>query len=467
MDKSPGDQLNRAYDAYKQACFEKERFRKELQQKTDFYEQQSRDQQKQIAKLKEQISMLTSQLSLFGGADGRKRESAPLNIPLEQLEDQLRASLQRERHYEDQLEIQKCRVQEMEDEQYKLKSTLSSKNEEIQHLKILLKEAKARQEKEPRTIYGHEAQMRSKNLIVDRTATFDLNENERQSVERIFSDIKEEFRWICKLTREQRSQLNTFLPKKGPASGNGPLEQFSMPVQCTDEENKEAQQLPKPSMNMVPSFTPITARGLAPDLDVTISVESLSNLSVKFPPTSDESEFLKSSTENSPILPQTLERKKTPRKIHTKALPFLRKHSLALSSPPYSPCSPKTVGHIDNGKLTEIGPDLRDPFVSGSEDSSFFAAANSPAGKGTDVFSIPDISDVGNSLEVTKTVRGPQQPIWKPSSHEDNDPSLSLGEKWDGDSSDICEFCQAVFPPSTRAGGEFLRHLNSHFLGQS
>ncbi|KAM5153122.1 TRAF family member-associated NF-kappa-B activator isoform 1-T2 [Mantella aurantiaca] len=474
MDKSQGDQLNRAYEAYRQACMDKERYKKELQQKKDFYEQQSWEQKKQIESLKGHIFQLTSQLAAMNASavhyapqspklenkDGWKNDST-CNLSLEQLQQQLRGITQREKHYKEQLDLEKLRFLEMEGEQNKLISALSSKNEEVQHLKSLLKEANERREKQnSRTVHGHEAEVRSKNLIPDLSAASAVSENERQNIDQVFSDIKEQFSRICKLTREQNRLL-----KGEIACGNDARVHFSMPIQCTDEDSQEDQTLPKPITKMGRSlFTPITPRGLTPDEDLTVSVESLSNLSVKFPPSTDDSEFLRSSAEKLPVLPHAPEQNTNLSKILVEAPPNLRKLSTAVSSPPYSPRSPRTVCNVDNVRDDELGSTYKDTFAAGAEDSGLFLAASSPSGKCTNVFRMPDISDLDESIEMAeRTVRGPQQPVWKPSSHQDDDPSIAVGEKWDRDSSDVCEFCQAVFPPSNRAEAEFLRHLNSHF----
>lgn len=463
MDKNTGEQLNRAYEAFRQACMDKDKFRKELQQKTAFYEQQFHNQQKQIEDLKSRNSVLAGRLSSLVGAggfgvppsspklensDNWKSETASF----ESLQEQLRVSLQREKHFKEQLDIEKLHVLKLEGERDKLESVLTSKNDEIQSLKKSLKDAREMKERpDQRLILDPE--MRT-NIVPDPSAAAPaLSENARLGVERIFTDLKEEFSRICKLTREQSSQLNTFLMRKEiekTASDVGL--QFSMPVQCT-EKNEGEQILPKPNDKTVRArFAPITPRGLGPDDELSVSVESLSNLSVKFPPSGDESDFLESSPGKLPILPPVLEQEVNP----NKQLPDtpLKNFSAARPSPPYSPRSPKTACHLD--KHIELGTNYRGTTVPTDEDSSLFLAANSPAGDCKNTFHLPDIPDVDKSTDIAeRTVRGPQQPIWMPSSPHNNDLSMT------------CQFCQAVFPPSNAIGGDFLRHLNSHFKGES
>ncbi|KAM4023778.1 TRAF family member-associated NF-kappa-B activator isoform 2-T4 [Anomaloglossus baeobatrachus] len=461
MDKNTGDQLNRAYEAYRQACMDKERARKELQQKTALFEKQLHDKDEQIAYLKNRISVLSTRFSSFCEAGGGF--NAPPTSPklensdgwnetasLEGLQEQLKASQQQEKHFKDQLDIEKLHVLKLEGDCEMLESDLASKNEEIQHLKKSLKEAREMKEK-PEQRAMLDSEMRSTNPVQDPpAAAATLGDNARLGVERIFSDLKEEFSRICKLTREQSSQLNTFLMKKEMASGA--QLQFSMPVQCTDEENEEAQILHKPKNKPIRlRFPPITPRGVAPDDELSVSVESLSNLSVKFPPSSDECDFLESSPGKPIIFPP--EQKSN----SDKQLPdvTLRNLSKTRSSPPYSPRSPKTASHQG------LPANFRGTVVTTDEDSGLVLAANSSGSDCKNTFQIPDTQDVDKSMEIVeRTVRGPQQPIWKPSTPHDNDLSILGSETWDQDTAQICEYCQAVFPPSSR---DFLRHLSTHF----
>ncbi|XP_070364071.1 TRAF family member-associated NF-kappa-B activator isoform X7 [Equus asinus] len=60
------------------------------------------------------------------------------------------------------------------------------------------------------------------------------------------------------------------------------------------------------------------------------------------------------------------------------------------------------------------------------------------------------------------------KPVWKPFPHQDSDLSSVLsGTGAELHIPRVCEFCQAVFPPSITSRGDFLRHLNSHFNGET
>ncbi|NWX56002.1 TANK protein, partial [Promerops cafer] len=63
MDKNIGEQLNKAYEAYRQACMDRDRAVKELQQKTENYMQQIREQQEKIELQNSIIAKLKSQLA--------------------------------------------------------------------------------------------------------------------------------------------------------------------------------------------------------------------------------------------------------------------------------------------------------------------------------------------------------------------------------------------------------------------
>ncbi|NXX28641.1 TANK protein, partial [Nicator chloris] len=63
MDKNIGEQLNKAYEAYRQACVERDQAVKELQQKTENYMQQIREQQEKIELQNSIIAKLKSQLA--------------------------------------------------------------------------------------------------------------------------------------------------------------------------------------------------------------------------------------------------------------------------------------------------------------------------------------------------------------------------------------------------------------------
>ncbi|EGW08959.1 TRAF family member-associated NF-kappa-B activator [Cricetulus griseus] len=78
MDKNIGEQLNRAYEAFRQACMDRDSAVKELQQKTETYEQRIREQQEQLSLQQTLIDKLKSQLLLVDSCRDNSYGYVPL-----------------------------------------------------------------------------------------------------------------------------------------------------------------------------------------------------------------------------------------------------------------------------------------------------------------------------------------------------------------------------------------------------
>ncbi|CAH2305605.1 Hypothetical predicted protein [Pelobates cultripes] len=475
MDKNIGDQLNKAFEAYRHVCMENQRIKKDMNSKIELCEQQLQDRDQEIVKLRGVIADLTAQLpkhigtGCHGPPPSPKVENAEVwgntsasDVSYEQLQEELRISMHQKIHYKEQLENEQLRLRKMYEEQKKLESLVFSKNDEIRVLKNLLKDAKEREKHDYKAIPAHELEMRIKKTSQESAALgTSLDDNARQNVERVFCDLKNEFRQICKLTKEQSIRLNRFVkPKENAACNQSVPLQFSMPVQCTDEPNEEGTVMLKPKgPEDKLSFAPIMPRGLGPDDEVSVSVESLSNLSVKFPPSSDESEFLQSTPENEPVRKPIGNVNARVDNFHKEALFFPKQftgaHCVSSGTEPLQ----GAASNQENYKYLHLGNDYEG---SSEEDNSLCLPGISPTRKYN--------QDAGSGAEPLdaneRIVRGPQQDIWMPFPRGENILSTD-SEKEDRNSSEICEFCQAVFPPSSRSERDFLRHLNSHFYGQS
>eukprot|EP00079_Xenopus_tropicalis_P009365 XP_002933307.2 PREDICTED: TRAF family member-associated NF-kappa-B activator [Xenopus tropicalis] len=471
MEINIGEQLNKAYEAYRQACMDKEQAVKQMQQKLDVCEQQLRDQTKQIASLKNCITVLTSQSSTAigpgkggthappqspkpGSTEGWRNEAAN-SFSYEHLQEELNVSMQREKHYKEQLDNERFKLRKLEESQKAFDSIVLKKNDEIRVLKNRLKSANERHEAEDyRPTPTHEGEVKSKTLQ-DPAGAGSAPVYTRQGMEHVFSEMKEEFSQICRLTRKQSLQLNTLLSKK-ENSPDIPL-QCSMPIQCTDEPHEEEQDMAINVKSDKSPFGSMTPRGLGGD-DESILVESLSDLSVKFPPNDDDSEFLQSAPEKIPILCPVLTQ--LPSQLHTQA-PVL---STTQPNTTDTRCLAGVPCNLENIKHPDLGNNYRGSNLQTSEDSDLLQAVNSPVRKYTNTFYSPDILDAPESAETTgMIVRGPQQAVWKPVLHQEKDLSAPGSRKWDQNSSDVCEFCKAVFPSAMRSHEDFFRHLNSHF----
>ncbi|KAM6459221.1 TRAF family member-associated NF-kappa-B activator isoform 6-T13 [Liasis olivaceus] len=258
MDKNIAEQLNKAYEAFRQACMERDFAMKELKQKTDSYEKQIHEQQEKIeclmsivAKLKSQLASMTanrvnihSQVPVHEDSETR-RNGTLLNSDSDELQEKLKLAMQRE--------------------------------------KLL----KARSEKHPSSTQESSSGASAASVC------------ERDELESVFWGMKEEFNQIRALARAQADQLSRFNLRREPTTEIP----FSKPIQCTDEQTDDLCNpwVKKDANRDVSHFPSIASRGMGQDEEEN-SVESLSKLNVKFPPTDSDTEFLESSPETTPVL---------------------------------------------------------------------------------------------------------------------------------------------------------------------
>ncbi|XP_018094310.1 TRAF family member-associated NF-kappa-B activator isoform X2 [Xenopus laevis] len=393
-----------------------------------------------------------------GITEGWKNEGAN-SFSYEHLQEELSITMQREKHYKEQLENERFKLRKLEESQKAFESVVHKKNEEISILNILLKQANERHISEDyKQQLALEGAVKNK-MLPDPKGAVSALDYTRQGIEHIFSEMKEEFSHICRLTRKQSLQLNTFVLKKENSS-EIPL-QCSMPIQCTDEPNEEEQDLATNVKSDKLPFGSMTPRGLGAD-DESIFVESLSEFSVKFPPNDDDSEFLQSTPEKLPILNPVLNQH--PNQLQTQA-PIIGND--------FSTTQPKTTDthhlagvscNLENVNYPDLGNNCQGSNLQTAEDSDLLQAVYSPVRKFKNTFYSPEIPDAPESAETPeRTVRGPHQDVWKPVLHQEKDVPAPGYRKWDQNSSDVCEFCKAVFPSSRRSHEDFFRHLNSHF----
>ncbi|KFQ35736.1 TRAF family member-associated NF-kappa-B activator, partial [Merops nubicus] len=290
---------------------------------------------------------------------------------------------------------------------------------------------------------------------------------ERENLETIFQDMKEECHQICVLAREQTDQLSKFKIKPEPETEI----QFSMPIQCTDKTDEQAEELFKSrvikDINRGAScITSITPRGVGQDEDNN-SVESLSKFNVKFPPTDNDSAFLQS-TQEKPTVSCTgiaenrlqdhhfnLERRDHAVNLSKLELNSFEAHGVHLMTSALQ--SLATVDKINLPNHANMPIEDRDKTCLKTTDTGFtFVPQHTNP-------SIPEVSF--SSLEAAgTTVRGPHQLIWQP---RHNDLLAQAYTDSELNQCGVCAFCREVFPPSITSKEAFLRHLNSHFKVQS
>lgn len=327
MERNIGDQLNKAFEAYRQVSIEKDNAKKKLQQVTEYYEQYTRDLQKQIEDQQQLISELEAKLSATRQPSG-------------------------------EMKCEPC--------------------------SLLLDGASTYRKLHPESI-GSVAV--APNLPVNSSVDY-------QDMVEAFEEIEGKFRQIRSLTKRQKDHLKRF--HGGSDTSND--QRFSMPIQCTDrtaDSETPFSSALRPQVDNSLVSTSLASRGASQeDKDL---VESLTKLSVKFPPSADsEYDFLNSAPDR----------------------------QIGLTMPVQRPLSSVS------STLTE-------------EESVPFVYANSP-------------SHTTSSTLSQESVRGPQQPVWRPKLCDAADMRTELGTPQS--STRECAFCKAVVPPD-----QMNSHLYLHF----
>ncbi|CAJ1079301.1 TRAF family member-associated NF-kappa-B activator isoform X1 [Xyrichtys novacula] len=331
MERNIGDQLNKAFEAYRQVSIEKDNAKRELQQMTEYYERYTQKLQKQIEDQQQLISKLEAKLATRQPSGEMKCE--PCN------------------HLLDEAAYRKTQYTE------KMGTVAVSPNIPI-------------------------------NSSID-----------YQDMLGAFEAIQGKFRQIQSLTRKQKDHLKRF--HGGNDASND--QRFSMPIQCTDhtaEAERPFSTALRSAVDVPLPPTSLASRGASPeDRDL---VDSLTKLSVKFPPSADsEYDFLNS----------------TPERHMGLTVPVKR----PLINPPST--------------LTEEEPiELPMPFVYPPSPSHSTSSSLSQEG-----------------------VWGPQQPLWSPKLSDAVDVWTELATP-QSSSPDKCAFCHAVVPQDRMNS-----HLYSHF----
>ncbi|XP_015724612.1 TRAF family member-associated NF-kappa-B activator isoform X1 [Coturnix japonica] len=482
MDKNIGEQLNKAYEAYRQACMDRDQAVKELQQKTENYMQQICEQQEQIELQNSIIAKLNSQLAALNANRGnvhpyilRHEDIETSNLSFSQLSEKLNVAKRRERLLKEQLENESMKLKQLEDrnsqKERKLMSIISNQEDKIRTLKNKLKELNDAQRGTQMPTYKIE--VKNKKVVPDKP---ELSIGisgisplpERENLETIFQEMKEECHRICTLAREQTDQLSKFKIKPEPETEI----QFSMPIQCTDKTDEQAEELFKPrviqDINRGAScITSITPRGVGQDEDNN-SVESLSKFNVKFPPTDNDSAFLQSTQEKvtvpcSGIAENMLQDHHFNREHRDRAvnLSKLEPNSFEAHGVDLVTSALQSLTTVDKTNPPNHAnmpiENTRDKTCLKTADTAFtFISKHASQGAPEVIF--PSLEAAGT------TVRGPHQLIWQP---RDNDLLAQTYTDSELNQRGVCEFCREVFPPSLTSKEDFLRHLNSHFKVQS
>ncbi|KAJ8352236.1 hypothetical protein SKAU_G00237120 [Synaphobranchus kaupii] len=353
MERNIGDQLKKAFEAYRQASIEKDGAKRELQQKTDSYEkytqeleQKIEDQNQLILKLKAQLSLATKHTS----EEGKGCEPV-------------------------------LRKQEVD--------TLSAIDQHPDGTPCISKGSKQGND-------CLEAAAMSPNALPGSSRA------ENKDVLDAFRALQGKFCLIRTLAKRQKDHLRKICSGNNPAND----QQFSMPIQCTDVTAEQAEgpfsSAVRAEAGEELAAVSLASRGASPeDGDF---MDSLTKLSVKFPPSTDsEYEFLNSTPE---------------------------KHNEAV--------------------MRREGPAM----VVGVP-----AAADELVGK----FPYPFLPPGGSPSSPLNpdSIRGPQKPVWSPELCEAAGSEASA-DREQNRSPDNCAFCNALVPQD-----HIYSHLNSHFQNET
>ncbi|XP_030642498.1 TRAF family member-associated NF-kappa-B activator [Chanos chanos] len=357
MDRSNSDQLNKAFEAYRKASIEKETAQKELKEATEHFRRHTQQLMRTIQSQEQQILDLKEQLrSANTHASGEAKCCETVH-----------------------------RKQEME--------TMSPSNHRPDNLSS-----------------SHRTNHFLETLdcaAISPLALPGASSIKNEDVLQAFKDMQGQFEVIQILARRQKDHLKRLYKENN--AGNEPA--ISMPIQCTEETAELAEgPFPSPSSRsegdntLTPSS--LASRGASQedgDLE-----NSLSKLSVKFPPPADsEYEFLHSAPE--------------------------KQIDLALPR--------KVLG----GGISTV---MEEPSLELSPMAFPFPVSPPP---------LP----MSSASVVHENVRGPEQTLWSPELC-DLPESIAGAESQQNQSSNNCAFCTAVVPHE-----DMYSHLNSHFQNKA
>ncbi|XP_069791477.1 TRAF family member-associated NF-kappa-B activator isoform X2 [Narcine bancroftii] len=477
MDKNIGKQLNKAFDAYRQICVERDNIKKTLEQRICVLEQTLEKKQNTIAKLQSQGASTTPRGNISGQVQfldtlPQINESDILKVRGNEAQqptasdssEDLKVALERERHWKEDLiaenSMLKEEIKDYQQKQTELESDIKEKDHQLRQLRKELKEYTDFTNIEqpyckPILEVNWELTEASLKKNVPVTGTDQALYKER--MEFAFQEVYQELKHMSALTKKQTELLSKYSYNKEVI--NTP---FSMPIQCTDGEQEHIVKAIVKKGSTLEDFVASQRHKIQKgQLPV---VESLSDLDIKFPPSDNYYDFLNSAPEK-PRLKLPIEDPTS--KVEDVLLKddiqdFKNKKCNKQEWTSFESCNVGPTNEVPDNlfcdeqkKCTNINTSTvdRNPFRSPSSPS-----VHNPSN--------PFLNNEESNLKVPSTeIRGPEQPVWSPYHNKEgellhqasNDSDLDLNSK-------ICEFCQAVFPAGTTSREEFLRHLNSHFV---
>lgn len=247
MDRNIGDPLNKAYEAYRNISIENENAKKLLQEKTEQFHRHTQQLEEKIEHQEKEISELKAQLKLIKHASG---------------------------------EVKCCETADRKQETERLSPSVQwpSNSSTSHRTNYILKESLDFIPMHPNPVPGVSG-MKSEDVL-----------DTLQEIQGTFQRIKT-------LARRQKDHLKRIHKGNDAASE----QQFSMPIQCTDESGEQVEEpissSPRPKVDERVASGALASRGASPE-DGDIMND------IKFPPPTDsEYEFLHSAPERSVPLP--------------------------------------------------------------------------------------------------------------------------------------------------------------------
>ncbi|XP_075055399.1 TRAF family member-associated NF-kappa-B activator-like [Mixophyes fleayi] len=272
-------------------------------------------------------------------------------------------------------------------------------------------------------------------------------------MEDAFMALYQEFRALQTVCSRQAELLQKLLSKKSLAA-EMPV---SKPIQCTDAED------PTCSVSHLlklkgkePPYTE-TSKTLTDELSAPLGTKDKSSLfdfDVRFSPNKDQYSFLVSVADKGEVDKGCLHTDPSLDEsgIHSNLALFIKNYTPKF--PKLDRVGDKTTAISDFDFLSPVDGDhnlsLSNVY---EEDLSFLQSKD---------ISLGELLEPENNN--ANAVRGPAQPTWSLGCLSEE---CQLGHSVDinsdvGLSSQICEFCQAIFPAGAATKGEFLGHLTGH-----
>ncbi|XP_068121225.1 TRAF family member-associated NF-kappa-B activator-like [Hyperolius riggenbachi] len=272
-------------------------------------------------------------------------------------------------------------------------------------------------------------------------------------MEDAFLALYKEFKELQALCSRQAELLQKLLSKQS----NTAEMPISKPIQCTDPGDPTSSE--SPFFRLIGPNSPsaetakISTEGQCQHLDTEEKPSFSFDSDVRFPPSKEQLTFLTSQDDNEELATgmSNTEISLNETELNGNFALFIKK---------YTPRFPRACDVED--KMIPMLPDI--DILTMDPDHAF---SLSNIYEELHFLQSKDLSE-GDFIEPKKNnsndVRGPTKSSWSPSClsgecHRDHNEDTFSD---DGLSSQICEFCQAVFPAGAATKGEYLQHLTGH-----